>query len=246
MINIITSKNNSRIKQLIKLKQSKYRQEMGYFLVEGFHSVEMAYKANLLIEIYSLKPIDNLDVDQYIISKDILDKITTSVTAQGIVAKCFMKKALPISNNIIIYLDNISDPGNLGTILRTALAFNIKDLMLSKDCVSLYNDKVLAATQGALFALNVVKSDFEKLVELKNSGYSLVATSLKDSIALNELPNLKKIVIIFGNEGNGIRQEILNICDYKVNIPISNIDSLNVGVAAGIVLYHLNEKYEKM
>ena len=239
MIKEITSKTNDRIKELVKLHKNKYREETKCFLVEGFHSVEMAYKAHLLEEVYTLKRIDLEGVDQYIITPEILDKITTSVTAQGIVGKCKMKEELPLTSNKIIFLDNISDPGNLGTILRTALAFNYKDIVISSDSVSLYNEKVLSATQGAIFDLNVIKGDIKNLIKLKNNGYKLVGTSLKDSIDLETLPKLEKVVVIFGNEGNGIKQDILDICDYKVIIPIKNIDSLNVGVAAGITLYNL-------
>lgn len=239
MIREITSKNNDKIKELVKLRKNKYREETKRFLVEGFHCVEMAYNAHLLEEIYTTKQLDLPGVDQYIITSDILDKITTSVTAQGIVGKCKMKDELPLSSNKIIYLDNISDPGNLGTILRTALAFNYKDIILSKDSVSLYNEKVLSATQGAIFDLNIIKGDINTLTDLKKDGYKLIGTSLRNSVRIDELPKIEKIVIIFGNEGNGIKEDILDICDYKVIIPIENIESLNVGVAAGITLYNL-------
>lgn len=239
MINYITSKTNERIKELVKLHKNKNREESRHFLVEGFHSVEMAYNAHLLEEVYTLKEIDLKGVAQYIITPEILDKITTTVSAQGIVGKCKMVEEKEVESNKIIYLDNISDPGNLGTILRTALAFNFKDIIISDDSVSLYNDKVLSATQGAIFNLNVVKGNIQKLLELKNNGYKLIGTSLKDSIKLDELPKLDKLLVIFGNEGNGIKEEILKICDYKVIIPIENIDSLNVGVAAGITLFTL-------
>ena len=239
MIREITSKNNDKIKELVKLHKNKYREETKRFLVEGFHSVEMAYNAHLLEEVYTTKQLDLPGVDQYIITSEILDKITTSVTAQGIVGKCKMKEELLLSSNKIIYLDNISDPGNLGTILRTALAFNYKDIILSKDSVSLYNEKVLSGTQGAIFELNVIKGDINTLTDLKKDGYKLIGTSLRDSVKIDELPKIEKVVIIFGNEGNGIKQDILDICNYKVVIPIENIESLNVGVAAGITLYNL-------
>lgn len=236
---VITSKTNNKIKELVKLHKNKYREETQTFLVEGFHSVEMAYHAHLLEEVYTLKEVDLKGIEQYIITKEILEKITTTINAQGIVGKCKMQKSLPLSSDKIIYLDNISDPGNLGTILRTSLAFDYKDIIISEDSVSLYNDKVLSATQGAIFNLNVIKGNIDTLLSLKEKGYKVVGTSLKDAININDLPKLDKMVIVFGNEGNGIKDEILNICDYKIIIPINNIDSLNVGVASGITLYNL-------
>ena len=238
MAQIITSKENNKIKELVKLRKSKVREEKGEFLIEGYHSIEMAYKANLLKEIYSLKEEPNfLDVTQYIITKDILDKISSCVTSQGIVGKCKTITSQPITNNKIIYLDNISDPGNMGTILRTALAFGYKDVIISHDSVSIYNEKVLSATQGAIFSLNIIDGNIDTLKELKNNGYKIIATSLKNSIDINKLENYEKEVLVFGNEGAGVKNEILNISDYNVIIPIDNIDSLNVGVAAGIAMF---------
>lgn len=237
-IQYITSKTNQKIKDIVKLYDNKTRKEEGLFLVEGFHLFEMAKASNQLKEIYTTKEVD-IDVPQYIITPEILEKITKSKTPQGIVSVCYQNKEKELGNKVI-YLDNIQDPGNLGTILRTALAFSFFDIVLSKDCVSLYNEKVISASQGAIFKLNIlIDKDIEFLKDLKSKKYELISTALKDSKDVKELKTKDKYVLIFGNEGNGIRKEILDLSNQKVRIDMDNIDSLNVGVAASILMYLL-------
>lgn len=238
-MNKITSKENQKIKELIKLYDNKYRKEKSLFIVEGYHLLEMALSNNLVKEIYTLKEIEGIDssIPQYQINEDILKKISKTKSPQGVVAICHFKKEKPIGNRLI-YLDNIQDPGNLGTILRSALAFSYFDVVISSDSVSLYNEKVISASQGAIFKLNILlDKDASYLNRLKEDGYQLISTALKDSKNINEIKLKDKYVLIFGNEGQGIRKEILDISDDKLKIDMDNIDSLNVGVAASILMY---------
>ena len=240
-MNKITSKENQKIKELIKLYDNKYRKEKSLFIVEGYHLLEMALSNNLVKEIYTLKEIEGIDksIPQYQISEDILKKISKTKSPQGVVAICHFKKEKPIGNRLI-YLDNIQDPGNLGTILRSALAFSYFDVVISSDSVSLYNEKVISASQGAIFKLNILlDKDASYLNRLKEDGYQLISTALKDSKNINEIKLKDKYVLIFGNEGQGIRKEILDISNDKLRIDMDNIDSLNVGVAASILMYLL-------
>ena len=240
-MNKITSKENQKIKELIKLYDNKYRKEKFLFIVEGFHLLEMALSNNLVKEIYTLKEIEGIDnsIPQYQINEDILKKISKTKSPQGVVAICHFKKEKPIGNRLI-YLDNIQDPGNLGTILRSALAFSYFDVVISSDSVSLYNEKVISASQGAIFKLNILlDKDVSYLNKLKEDGYQLISTALKDSKNINEIKLKDKYVFIFGNEGQGIRKEILDISSDKLKIDMDNIDSLNVGVAASILMYLL-------
>ena len=237
-MNNITSKDNKKIKELMKLYDNKYRLEKGLFIVEGYHLFEMAKDANLLMEVYSTKQIE-VDVPLYIITEDILKKISKTKSPQGIISICKMKEPKELGNKVI-YLDNIQDPGNLGTILRSALAFNYFDIIISSDSVSLYNEKTISASQGALFKLNILTNkDKDYLSYLKDKGYNLISTALNDSEPISNLKLKDKNVIIFGNEGNGVRKEILDMSNQKVRIDMDNIDSLNVGVAASILMYLL-------
>lgn len=240
-MNKITSKENQKIKELIKLYDNKYRKEKSLFIVEGYHLLEMALSSNLVKEIYTLKEIEGIDesIPQYQINEDILKKISKSKSPQGVVAICHFKNEKPVGKRLI-YLDNIQDPGNLGTILRSALAFSYFDVVISSDSVSLYNEKAISASQGAIFKLNIIlDKDTSYLNKLKEDGYQLISTALKDSKNINEIKLNDKYVLIFGNEGQGIRKEILDISNDKLKIDMDNIDSLNVGVAASILMYLL-------
>ncbi len=243
MIQYITSKTNNRIKELLKLRKSQEREKEQVFLVEGFHMLEMALKEEAVMEVYSLEPLKLADsIDQFIVTKEIMDKITVSKSAQGVVSKCRYLKAKEVTQDKILYLDDIQDPGNLGTILRTALAFNYLDVILSPHTVSCYNDKVLAATQGAIFSLNILVQNHDFIWKLQEKGYQVLATSLQDASDISKVNIDNKIVIVLGNEAQGVSKDILEKCDKKVVIPIQNIDSLNVGVASGIIMYYLQNK----
>lgn len=248
MIQYITSRKNQLVQKTISLRNNKKSQEEKKFVIEGEHLFEMAIKANNICYVITTKHINNVDenIDQYIVTKDIIEKISTSKSAPDVIAVCnYINDSIKLSNNLI-YLDNIQDPGNLGTILRSALAFSNFDILISNDSVNKYNDKAIQASQGAIFNLNIENSDIDKLKKLKTQGYKIVVSILsKDAIKLDDFKfdTNEKYVFVFGNEGQGIKKEIIDLADYKVFIEMSNIDSLNVGVAASIILYkaHLNK-----
>lgn len=248
MIQYITSRKNQLVQKTISLRNNKKSQEEKKFVIEGEHLFEMAIKANNICYVITTKHINNVDenIDQYIVTKDIIEKISTSKSAPDVIAVCnYINDSIKLSNNLI-YLDNIQDPGNLGTILRSALAFSNFDILISNDSVNKYNDKAIQASQGAIFNLNIESSDIDKLKKLKTQGYKIVVSILsKDAIKLDDFKfdTNEKYVFVFGNEGQGIKKEIIDLADYKVFIEMSNIDSLNVGVAASIILYkaHLNK-----
>jgi len=155
-----------------------------------------------------------------------------------VVAVCSMKKELPITGDKVLYLDNISDPGNLGTIFRSALAFGYKDIILD-NTVSMYNEKVISSSQGAIFKLNIVNGDISSLKKLNQ--YQIISTEIKGSILLDEIKPNPKHILVLGNEAHGIKQEILNISSLRVRIPIQDIESLNVAIAGAICMYALNK-----
>ena len=154
------------------------------------------------------------------------------------------KEEKPFSD-VIVYLDELQDPGNVGTILRTCLAFGYQDVFLSKGCASAYSSKTLSSSQGAIFKHNIKEGNLspeEDILSLKEKGYKILATDLKSSDPLKELNIEKPYALILGNEGKGVNPKILSLADKKVRIEMDGIDSLNVGVAAGILLYELKKK----
>ena len=238
MIKVIESEENKIIKYVNKLKNSKYIKSEKRFIIEGFHLLEMAKKEDIDF-VLTLEKIDSLDenIIQYIVNEKIMKKLSFNKSFSKVIAVCKIKDDPLIDGDFILYLDSLQDPGNIGTILRTALAFNCKSV-ISTSLSSFYNQKCIQASQGAIFSLNLIKGDVKMLLGLKKE-YQLIGTSLKeDTIDLKDFKRPKKAILIVGNEGNGVSKEVLDIVDKTIKIQISNIDSLNVGIATGILLYN--------
>lgn len=241
MSEFLSSKDNKKIKETLSYQDGKD----DFFLVEGFHMVEMALENASAVRIFSLKEYPHGDVEFYLINEAIIKRLSSSKTPEGIVALCKKKKGEKPFSDVIVYLDELQDPGNVGTILRTCLAFGYQDVFLSKGCASAYSSKTLSSSQGAIFKLNIKEgklSPEEDILSLKEKGYKILATDLKSSYPLKELSIEKPYALILGNEGKGVNPKILSLADKKVRIEMDGIDSLNVGVAAGILLYELKKK----
>ena len=237
MIKVITSKDNQKIKYACSLKENKYRELNHEFLGESKKSLEMALKAHLVKEIftYELLPIEE-DIPQYLVNEEVMKKLSTSINPEGVVFVAKYPEFKKDNLNKILYLEEVNDPGNLGTMIRTALAFNFDAVVTSKNSVSIYNEKVLAASKGANYLIPVFSSE---LSDIKND-HVVIASALSDNaINLDELPIYEKFILIMGNEAHGISKKTLEKSDVIVKIKISNIDSLNVAVAAGILMQKL-------
>lgn len=239
---IYTSIDNEKIKEIAKLKDRKFRKGSGLFLIEGEHLIKEAYKNGYLKKLIKLES-NNMDLDVEIInvSEKVLKYLSSLETPTVIgIAK---QKDDQIKGNKILILDNIQDPGNLGTIVRSSVAFNVDTIVLSDDSVDLYNEKVVRATQGLIFYINVVRGSIEEIVaDLKKKEYKIFATKVNGGKSLKNIEDLKKFAIIMGNEGNGVRPSLLNACDEYLYIDMNkNCESLNVGVATSIILYELDK-----
>ncbi|MDY2728147.1 MAG: RNA methyltransferase [Candidatus Onthovivens sp.] len=237
MIKKISSVSNTFIKELYKLKNTKNIQEQKAFLVENEHLLEMSKQ--YLKCILTLNINENYDCDQYIVTKEIMEKLSSGKSPDRIIGLVDFPTIKPASSNKIIYLNKIQDPGNVGTIFRTALAFNYFDILCDNGCAFKYSSKVVAASQGAIFNLNIIDSCLTDLLYLKSQGYKIISTTLspKSKKITDICRDFDKICIVFGNEGKGVDDEILKISDEFLKIEIDNIDSLNVAVSAGIILY---------
>ena len=236
MIQKIESRQNQRIKDLVKLSLSKYSKEQRLFKIEGMHALEMAKKSGTLLSVFTTKEIPNLHVPQYLVSKDIMESISTVQSPQGVISVCSYLDENPIKSDKVLLLDNIQDPGNLGTLLRTALAFGYNDVILRGGC-SQYNEKVLQSTQGAIFNLNIVPFTDEDQLE----GYEIIATEIKGSVDLSTIGKIRKHILVLGNEAHGVSKEFLEIADKRVRIDINEIESLNVAIAGAIAMYQLSK-----
>ncbi len=240
---ILTSLENNKVKELSKLQMKKYRDETSTYLVEGEHLVEEALKENLVLEIFALEGTSySFSIPCTMVSYEVMKKISTMDTPCSIVALC-KKKISAITGNKILLLDEIQDPGNLGTIIRSSVAFGIDTIILSENTVDLYNPKVLRATQGVYTHIPIVSMDSrEAICSLKEKGYSIYGTNVENGVDVRSLsPSLKeKFCLVMGNEGSGVSPEIQKLCDQNLYIPMKKeVESLNVGVACSILLYEL-------
>ncbi|QSF13491.1 RNA methyltransferase [Mycoplasma sp. Mirounga ES2805-ORL] len=237
---ILSSVNNPKVKILKKILK---KGDENYFLVEGHHLVEEATKNNLIKEIYEVESQNNYP-DSIKITDKVLNVITTTKTPEGVIGLCKKKIKSANLSDKIVFLDNVQDPGNVGTIIRTSRSFGFNTIYTN---INVYNPKILRATQGSLFEMDIRKynNSIEEVIFLKSKGYKIIATTLdKDSIELKKVnQNHNKIVLLLGNEGQGLSKEVQNLSDIKVYIPIE-FESLNVAVAAGICLYTLKNGEE--
>ena len=239
---LITSLDNKKIKEINKLKNKKYRDKENKFIIETPNLIYEAYKNNILLELYVLEG-NSLDVDVeiYEVTIDVMNKIKQIETSKflGVCKKIDSKEEL---GDKILLLDGIQDPGNLGTIIRSAKAFNIDTIILSNTCCDLYNEKVIRATEGALFKINIIRDDLLKQIEIiKNKNINIYGTNVVNGIDIKNVKE-EKYAIIIGSEGNGISKEVQNAIDKNIYIPINKeIESLNAGVATSIILYELNK-----
>lgn len=237
---IYTSINNPKIKELSKLKIKKQRDKLGLFLVEGAHLVKEAYESGYLKELLLLENSEfKLDVLINYVTENVLKYLTDVETPAGIIGVCEIKQ-MNLQGNKLLLLDGIQDPGNLGTIIRSSVAFNVDTIIINDKCADPYSNKVVRASQGMLFKTNIVKEDLNKFIKEIKGKIPIYGTKVTNGKNVKNLEKISKFAIIMGNEGQGVSQELLDLCDEYLYIPMNKkCESLNVGVATSIILYEL-------
>ena len=234
----------SRLKKdLKKLNQKKYRDKTNLFLIEGEHLVKEAYQTGNLKELLVLDGSSyNFDVPTNFVTSNVMSFISSLETPTDIIGIC-SKPCGAINGNHILILDEIQDPGNLGTIIRSSVAFNVDTIVISEKCADVYSPKVVRASQGMLFHINIVQGSlYEIIPNLKEKGYQILGTKVTDGNDIKTIAKNKKFAIIMGNEGSGVKSDILDLCDKYVYITMNdNCESLNVAVATSIILYELDK-----
>ena len=239
---LYSSINNPKIKELAKLKQKKYRDKQGLFLVEGAHLVKEAYESGFLEELLILEDKEfSLDTKTSYITKNVLKYLSDVETPVGIIGVCKFKNTT-ITGNKLLILDSVQDPGNLGTIIRSSAAFNIDTIIINDKCADPYSDKVIRSSQGMIFKTNIVKKDlYDYLKEIKGK-IPIFGTKVTGGKNIKNIEKFQTFAIIMGNEGKGVDEKLLDLCDEYLYIPMnSKCESLNVGVATSIILYELTK-----
>ena len=246
----IESKNNNLFKEIKKLKEKKHRIKSNKYLIEGLRFVEEAIKSKVSIDsiIFTesfkeknpelfLKINENIKLIQ--MNEALLKQLCSTENPQGIVGVINMQNKELKSGELVVLVDKVQDPGNMGTIIRTAHAAGAAGIVMTKGTVDIYNDKTLRSTMGSIFYIPIVEDDSLDLVKsLKKEGYKLVVSSLQGKNNFVEENLQGKVMIAVGNEGNGVSDEVYDIADIKVKIPMpGEAESLNVAVATSIMIY---------
>lgn len=260
----ITSKDNELIKHIRKLKDKKYRDESNEYVVEGVKLVEEAVKENAKIKqiivcedttrTYEIPTHIMLEIAKYeciSVSDKIFNIITQVTNPQGIMAiieKNAQNAKIDYTQDIIVVLDDVQDPGNLGTILRTVDSIGLNQIIVSKGTADAFNSKVVRSTMGAIFRIKIIEVEnlAQAIKEMRKHNFKLMVTSLQTKNSIYDIDFYKKIIVI-GNEANGVSKEIQDMADEKAKIPmLGRTESLNASVAAGVVMYeYVRQKLSK-
>lgn len=251
---IIISKDNEIIKNIKKLKEKKYR--LDSYIVEGIKMVKEAINENQEIALIAIREDFKIDFDTkkikiVTISNKIFNDISDVKTPQGILAviKKNQNNQIETNSDYILALDSLQDPGNMGTIIRTADSANINQIIINKTTVDPYSPKVIRSTMGAIYRTNIIEVEDLKatLKEMKLKGFQIITTDLKATQSIYDINYNNKTVVVIGNEANGVSQEILQTADKKVIIPmLGKTESLNASIAASIMIYeYVRQKIQK-
>lgn len=252
---VISSKDNELIKHIKKLKDKKYRDENSEYIIEGVKLIEEAVQEKAKIKkviicddttrTYEIPTSIMLEIAKYecvYVTDKIFSSITQVTNPQGIMAiieKNTENQEIDYSEDIIVVLDNVQDPGNLGTILRTVDSIGLKQIIVTKDTVDAFNSKVVRSTMGAIFRIKIIETNdlVQSIKEMRKHHFKLMVTSLQTDNSIYDIEFNKKIIVI-GNESNGVSKQIQDIADEKAKIPmLGKTESLNASVAAGVVMY---------
>lgn len=238
MYEIITSSNNNFIKEIKKLRQKKYRQKLNKFIIESKKLILEAISSGYEVEnIFVVEGKSSLFDDEIYVSEKLFDAITSMVNPDGYLAIVKIKKNKLLTDKVLI-LDNIQDPGNMGTLIRSAEAFGFNTIV-SINSVDFYNEKVLRATMGSGFRLNLIDTNYKFLENMKD--YTIYIADMDGYDYRKSIPS-KKIAIVIGNEGNGISDNILSFNHELIKIPmLGKIESLNAGVSGSILMSNFIE-----
>lgn len=236
---MISSTSNEYIKQLTKLKDRKHRLETREFLVEGAHLVEEAISAGRCKSVLTIDETSEYIVPTTVVSKEVMKKLSDVETPPGVIGICSLDMNSVVGNKVLL-LDHLQDPGNLGTIIRSAIAFGF-DTIVAEGSVDLYNPKVVRSTQGGIFKINFIEQSLSTFVK-NNPTYEVIASIVDGKNSLGDSKSIsEKIALIIGNEASGISPEVLRLSHTSVTIPMKQTESLNAGVAASILMYHYSK-----
>jgi RNA methyltransferase, TrmH family len=255
VVELIDSKNNPIVKETLKLKEKKHRVDRMEFIVEGYRFAMEAIASSFEVKYLFLSEehaasfiklgiLNNLKPATRVLTltNKLFKSLSSTENPQGILAVVKLERVIPKeTNGFYVLTDKIQDPGNMGTIIRTAHAAGSLGVITTKGTVDVYNEKTLRSTMGSIFKVPILEDNDLSLVKnLQGKGYKLVVTSLQAKEAIYGKDLTGKVIIAVGNEGNGISEEVLSLADERVKLPMpGDAESLNAAVAVSIVIYEI-------
>ncbi|KXA00481.1 MAG: RNA methyltransferase [Anaerococcus sp.] len=238
---IINSESNEKYKYLNKLKKKKYRKKFNSFIVESIKIVEQIpddFECEFVFVNEDMKDYKT-DFKKIVFSNKLFDKLSLLENPEGVSALLKIKKEKEISSDKILLLDHMQDPGNLGTIIRSAEAFSFKDIILVNNCVDLYNEKTIRASMGSIFRLNFLELNIDDLKNFKD--YKLILADMNGK-SVDYYKSCDKIILAIGNEANGISKSLRDLSNDFVSIKMDGkIESLNAAIAASILMNNFSQ-----
>lgn len=262
MINVIKSKDNDKIKYTKSLLKSKGRNKEKKFIIEGYRILTLALECDARLEYVFINEefekkkehsefvalLQSKNIKIYKTTNKIFQEMVDTENTQGILGVLKYKQR-DLANNInsddkfVLILDRIQDPGNMGTIIRTADSAGIDGIILLKGCVDIYNPKVIRSTMGSIFDMNIINATQDEAVDfLKENGFSIVSSYLQTDNFYHETSYDGKIALVIGNEANGINDELIASSDKLIKIPIyGSAESLNAAISAAILMYEIKK-----
>ncbi|MBE5731527.1 MAG: RNA methyltransferase [Clostridiales bacterium] len=245
-MDLITSQANNLIKKASSLQEKKFRENTGLFLIEGLRNVKdsigkIDIDCILLSESASKKYVGEFE-NFYVVKDSVFEKISTTSNSQGVVAIAKQPEHKPHNSQYCLFLDRIRDPGNLGTILRTAVACGFDDVYCFS-CVDVYNPKVVRSAMSAITKLNIIDCEEDILYDLDAYGYEILCADMDGDNIFEKNFSDKKACLIIGNEANGVSDYVREKSHVIISLPMQGIESLNAGVCASVMMYQI--KYNK-
>lgn len=237
---MITSVNNPKIKDLVRLHQAKYRKSTGKFLIENEHLIQEALDTGYLEEVFVIEGQAFEFERQTQITVEVAKKLAQTQSVPQIIGVASKPQADDFKGNIL-FLEDLQDPGNVGTLLRSALSFGYQTVVLSPKSVDFTNDKVVRSSQGALFHLNMMEMSLPLFTKKAfQQGYQILGSVVSSGTSVRSL-SVDKHALLLGNEGQGLSPQAIQASQILISIPTVAFESLNVAIAGSIMMYELNE-----
>lgn len=240
---MIRSIQNESVKELAKLKQKKHRDEQNAFLIEGVHLIEEAMALGLVNTIISTDELVNYPVETIHVSDNVMKSLSDVSTPPGIMAVCQFPKQITSYSRVLL-LDGIQDPGNMGTLIRSAVAFGF-DAIVARDSVDFTNPKVIRATQGAWFKVSLVTMNLVDFIR-NHPELTIYSTDVESGVDMDDNSNYTPpLALLIGSESSGVSSELQSIAHVKLHISMEHTESLNAGVAGSILMHDIHHKLKK-